>query len=195
MSIILASASPRRLEILKNHGIEPVVMPTGADETLTGSYSMTEAAEEISKRKARACYDYISSSDEMPGQYRNSIIVAADTIVYKDGIYGKPADKADAKRMLLSYRKTFHYVVTGITLIDMNSGDTNVMSDVTKVWCGDYGEKEIEDYISLEQPYDKAGSYAIQGYFGRYIEKLEGDRENVIGLPYYRIKNILKKYL
>ena len=173
---------------MNKHGIEPVVMPTDADETITGDPGMKEVVEDLSRRKALACYDKVREDQE----YAGYVIVAADTIVYKDEIMGKPADAEDARRMLESYRGTYHYVVTGITLIDVDSGHEVVLSDVTKVWCRDYSDEDIEDYISREEPYDKAGSYAIQGYFGRYIDHIDGDYENVVGLPFYRIKKLLE---
>ena len=186
--VILASASPRRLEIMNKHGIYPVVMPTDADETITGDPSMTEVVEDLSHRKALACYEAVKGDPE----YSGYVIVAADTIVYKDEIMGKPEDEEDARRMLESYRGTYHYVVTGITLIDADSGHEEVLSDVTKVWCTAYSDEDIEDYISRDEPYDKAGAYAIQGYFGRYIDHIEGDYENVVGLPFYRIEKMLE---
>ncbi|MBQ6623459.1 MAG: septum formation protein Maf [Mogibacterium sp.] len=194
MKIILASASPRRLEIMNKHGIDPIVIPTDTDETLSGNPSMTEAVEDLSHRKALACYEIIKSDRELSKQYAGHIIIGADTIVYTDRILGKPEDADDARHMLESYRGTFHYVLTGISLIDSDSGKSEVMSDVTKVWCINYSDEDIEDYINREEPYDKAGAYAIQGYFGRYIDHIEGDYENVMGLPFYRIEDILKSY-
>lgn len=190
MKIILASGSPRRLEIMNKHGIEPVVLPTSADETLNGSFEMNEIVETLSERKAEACYESLKGDD----RYEGFIIVGADTIVWKDGMMGKPVSREDAFRMLSSIRGTCHHVVTGVTLIDVNSGRREVLSDVTKVWCTDYSDEDINDYLSREEPYDKAGSYAIQGYFGRYIDHIEGDYENVVGLPFYRIEQKLSEY-
>jgi septum formation protein len=85
-------------------------------------------------------------------------------------------------------------VVTGVCLIDVNTGRETVLSDITDVWCKDYTDEDIEDYISRVEPYDKAGSYAIQGYFGRYIDHIDGDYENVVGLPYHRIAAQLESY-
>ena len=186
--VILASASPRRLEIMNKHGVEPVVMPTDADETISGHPSMTEVVEDLSRRKALACYEKVKDDPA----YDGFVIVAADTIVYKDEIMGKPVDAEDARRMLDSYRGTYHYVVTGVTLIDTERGREETLSDVTKVWCKDYSDREIDGYLAMEEPYDKAGAYAIQGYFGRYIDHIEGDYENVVGLPFYRIEKILE---
>jgi septum formation protein len=190
MSIILASGSPRRLEILNKHGIEPLVMPTRADESLPVGIGMTEAVEMLARRKAEECYKDIRDDGSLTG----SLIVAADTIVWKDEILGKPESKEDAFRMLDMIRGTSHYVVTGVCLIDTESGETKVLSDVTEVFCKDYSDEDIYDYISREEPYDKAGSYAIQGYFGRYIDHIDGDYENVVGLPYHRIAAGLESY-
>lgn len=188
MRVILASGSPRRLEILNKHGIEPVVLPQDTDESLPDGTGMTEAVEMLASRKARACFDSIKDDPS----YDDSMIIGADTIVWKDEIMGKPEDRADAWRMLNSIRGTHHYVVTGICLIDKNSGREAVMSDVTTVYCTDYSDEDIENYLSLEEPYDKAGSYAIQGYFGRYIDHIDGDYENVVGLPFHIIEDALK---
>lgn len=191
MRIILASSSPRRLEILEKHGIEPVVLPQDTDEHLTDGIGMTEAVEELASRKARACYNAVKDDP----QYDGHIIIGADTIVWKDEIMGKPVDADDAFHMLDRIRGTFHYVVTGICLIDKSSGSETVLSDVTTVHCVNYSDEDIRNYISQTEPYDKAGSYAIQGYFGRYIDHIDGDYENVVGLPYYRIESALKPYI
>lgn len=189
MDIILASGSPRRLEILNKHGIQPVVLPQDTDEALPEGIGMTDAVEMLASRKAHACYDSVKADPS----YDGFVILGADTIVWKDEIMGKPVDRDDAWRMLDKIRGTHHYVVTGVCLIDINSGRETVLSDVTTVHCVDYSDDDIEDYISCEEPYDKAGSYAIQGRFGRYIDHIEGDYENVVGLPFYRIEKALKE--
>lgn len=191
MKIILASASPRRLEILNKHGIEPVILPQDTDESLPEGIGMTEAVEKLSSDKAHACYDAVKNDPA----YEGFVILGADTIVWKDEIMGKPADRADAFRMLDKIRGTYHYVVTGVCLIDVSSGSETVMNDVTAVHCVNYTDDDINDYISLGEPYDKAGSYAIQGYFGRYIDHIDGDYENVVGLPFHIIEDALKKYM
>ncbi len=187
--IILASASPRRAEIMHAHGIFPVIMPTSADETLPADIGMTDAVEMLASRKALACYKSIQGIPEFAGH----IIVGADTIVWKDEIMGKPVDHDDAFRMLDKIRGTVHYVVTGVALVEVDTGSLQVLSDVTEVHCTDYSDEDIEEYLSMQEPYDKAGSYAIQGYFGRYIDHIEGDYENVVGLPFYRIAPLISK--
>lgn len=190
MKVILASASPRRLEILQKHGIDPILMPQDTDEHLPDGIDMHRAVETLAAQKARACYNAVKDNDE----YAGHVIIGSDTIVWKDEIMGKPADHDDAFRMLDKIRGTVHYVVTGVCLIDVSSGKETLLNDVTEVHCVDYSDEDIEDYISRAEPYDKAGSYAIQGYFGRYIDHISGDYENVVGLPYYRIEEALKPY-
>ncbi len=191
MKVILASKSPRRIEILRSHGVDAVIKPTDTDETLPEGIGMTDAVEMLARRKAEACYESVKGDPE----YAGHIIIGADTIVWKDELMGKPVDAEDAYRMLDSIRGTFHYVVTGVALIDTDTGSCNVLSDITEVHCVNYTDEDILDYISREEPYDKAGSYAIQGYFGRYIDHFEGDYENVVGLPYYRIEPLIRDYM
>ena len=107
---------------------------------------------------------------------------------------GKPIDHDDAWRMLDKIRGTVHYVVTGVAITDVDTGDVRVLSDITKVHCKNYSDEDIEEYLSMEEPYDKAGSYAIQGYFGKHIDHIDGDYENVVGLPFHIIEDALKKY-
>lgn len=191
MKVILASKSPRRIEILHKHGIDAAIMPTDTDETLPEGIGMNDAVEMLAKRKAEACYEAVKDDPKWAGH----IIIGADTIVWKNELMGKPAHHDDAFRMLDSIRGTFHYVVTGVALIDTDTGTCKVLSDTTKVWCKNYSDADILDYISREEPYDKAGSYAIQGYFGRYIDHIDGDYENVVGLPYYRIEPLIREYI
>lgn len=191
MKIILASKSPRRIEILHKHGIDAVIMPTDTDESLPEGIGMTDAVELLAREKAEACYE--SVKDDL--KWADHIIIGADTIVWKNEIMGKPVDADDAYRMLDAIRGTVHYVVTGVALIEVNTGTCTVLSDITEVHCKNYTDADINEYISREEPYDKAGSYAIQGYFGRYIDHIEGDYENVVGLPYYRIEPLIQNYL
>lgn len=189
MKIILASKSPRRIEILHRHGIDAIVIPADTDETLPEGIGMTDAVEMLAKRKAMACFDAVHE------KYPGHVIIGADTIVWKDEIMGKPEDAEDAFRMLDKIRGTVHYVVTGVAAVDTDTGSCSVLSDVTEVHCRNYSDADILDYISREEPYDKAGSYAIQGYFGRYIDHIEGDYENVVGLPYHIVEPLIRDYI
>lgn len=207
--IILASGSPRRIEMMKEHGFEPIVMPSKADESLPLHRGMTETAMFLALKKAREveqrwlvsqAADEQSSSEENfrtaeDESFRPPIIVAADTIVYYDGeIMGKPSDKEDAFRMLTALRKECHYVVTGVALVEAGAQNTRVFSDVTKVYFTDYTDKELLEYLDTEEAYDKAGAYAIQGYFSRYVDRIEGDYDNVVGFPWYRFEKELDRF-
>jgi len=189
--IILASKSPRRLEILNSHGIDPIVIPTDTDESLPDGISYSDAVKMLSLEKATACYEKIKNDEE----YRDSLIIAADTVVYTDklGIMGKPADRDEAYLMLKTIRNTSHFVATGVSLLETDSGDAKTFCDITEVWCKNYSDEDIYEYIDTDEPYDKAGSYAIQSAFGKHIDHIVGEYENVVGLPFNRIIKKLNK--
>lgn len=180
--VILASKSPRRQDILKEHGISFILRPTDTDETLPDNISPEEAVKLLSREKAAACLQSLSS-EEFP----SGLIIAADTIVYKDEILGKPVDEADAFRMLASYRGTAHQVLTGVTLVDIAKKEFHSFFEITHIHCKDYTDEDIYRYIRSARPYDKAGAYGIQEEFSEYIEGYEGDYENVVGLPFQRL--------
>ena len=192
--VILASKSPRRLDILRDHGIEPIIMPGNTDESLPDGISFTDAVTMLSERKAMAAL-------ELPailGFEGKSLLIASDTIVYKDIIMGKPIDNEDSFNMLASLRNDTHYVASGVTLIDIIDGvpqidDICSFAEVTEIICDDYTDEDIWSYIKTGEPADKAGSYAIQGGFKKYIREFRGDYENVVGLPYNRIISELNK--
>ena len=192
MNIVLASGSPRRMEIMRAHGIEPLVMPADIEENIPKVHGMCETVMFLALKKAQDVAGRLSSLADCTEE--GSIIVAADTIVYKDGeIMGKPADRADAFRMLDKLRNDFHYVVTGVALLSYGRQLTRVFAEVTKVYFEDYQDSELEAYLDTDEAYDKAGAYAIQGYFAKHIDHIEGSYDNVIGFPWDRIeKEILK---
>ena len=190
--IVLASGSPRRIEMMRMHGIEPLVMPADIEENLPKVHGMCETVMFLALKKAQDVAGRLSSLADCTEE--GSIIVAADTIVYKDGeIMGKPADRDDAYRMLDKLRNDFHYVVTGVALLSYGRQLTRVFAEVTKVYFEDYQDSELEAYLDTDEAYDKAGAYAIQGYFAKHIDHIEGSYDNVIGFPWDRIeKEILK---
>ena len=192
MNIVLASGSPRRIEIMRAHGIEPLVMPADIEENIPKVHGMCETVMFLALKKAQDVAGSLSSFADCTEE--GSIIVAADTIVYKDGeIMGKPADRADAFRMLDKLRNDFHYVVTGVALLSYGRQLTRVFAEITKVYFEDYQDSELEAYLDTDEAYDKAGAYAIQGYFAKHIDHIEGSYDNVIGFPWDRIeKEILK---
>lgn len=197
-NIILASGSPRRLEIMRAHGVEPLVKPADCDEIVPPYTDVRDVPCEIAVRKARATLGMLSR-DPSFAMTPNSVIVAADTIVYQGDIpghgviMGKPRDYEDGWRMLTALRGTHHAVITGVCMIFMDTGEERVFSDLTKVWFKDYTDDELNRYLLTDEAYDKAGGYAVQGTFGDYTLRLEGDYENVMGLPWYRIEEELSK--
>jgi septum formation protein len=188
--VILASVSPRRYEILKKHGIEPTVLPSDADEMLPPCMEDCGVAEIVSYLahvKASAVYDSIQASN-----CDDTVILGADTVVYKDGVIGKPVDEADAFRILSLLRASSHSVFTGVSLIDLATGTETRFVDETKVHFKNYPDSEIYRFIREEPPYDKSGSYAIQSSWTKNVDRIEGDLENVIGLPWYRLEPLLR---
>ncbi|MBQ4276085.1 MAG: septum formation protein Maf [Lachnospiraceae bacterium] len=187
--IILASKSPRRKELLENIGIKPLIIVSDADENIDES-NPEELVKKLSHIKAQAVYDKIKA-DKTIGLHEDDYIIGADTIVYANGnVLGKPKDKDDARAMIKTLSGSVHSVYTGFTLID-SEGNTVSKAVETKVYVYEMSDSEIEDYISTDEPYDKAGAYGIQGLFGKYVEKIEGDYNNVVGLPVSAIYNTL----
>lgn len=187
--IILASSSPRRMEMIHNFCEEPVIIPSNIDETLPSDITKERAVMLLSLKKALASRDLAKAASE---EYKDYYLIAADTIVYKDGLLGKPSSRADAKRMLQKISGTYHYVLTGVTVIDMNSPRIVTFYDSTKVHCMDLTNSDLEEYLDTDEPYDKAGAYAIQGEFGEFIKKIEGSYNNVVGLPTEKLEEVLK---
>lgn len=185
--IILASASPRRIEIMKQHGINPDIMPADVDEALPHDISMEEAVMYLALKKAL----YVENRVLEDG-YESPYILAADTVVYKDRIIGKPSDRQHAFDILDSLRGREHFVATGVCILQAGMPVRHCFCEVTKVFFKNYTDNEINEYLDTDEPYDKAGAYAIQGTFGKYIDHIEGDLENVIGFPWNRIEKELE---
>ena len=188
MKIILASKSPRRREILENLGFEFEVMTCETDESSDISNG-ARLAVELSARKAKAVAEMLFKDGKADGQ---TIVVGCDTVVIcGDEILGKPRDRADAERMMRMLSGRGHSVVSGLTLI---CGD-QIISDhaETKVFFDKLTDEDIEDYISSDEPYDKAGGYGIQGKAGLFINRIEGCYYNVVGLPVNLLNHCLKK--
>jgi septum formation protein len=182
--VVLASQSPRRQEILRNHGIDPCILPADITETIPTDMIPSEVPMFLALKKA------LSVETEHP-ELEGSLIIASDTIVLKDRILGKPENQSDAYAMIDAIRGTTHQVVTGVALVEAGMQNKRVFCDITTVYCNDLSHDEILTYINTDEPYDKAGGYAIQGTFGKYIDHIDGDYENVVGLPYeHMIKEI-----
>jgi septum formation protein len=179
--IILASASPRRQELLKNAGIAFEAWPANIPEVPRAGEAPVTFAERMAREKARA----VSAS--LPDR----ILLAADTVVtVGNEILGKPENDEDAARMLRLLSGRTHAVITGICLI--GEGFEDVRSETTAVDFSRITEAEIRDYISTGEPMDKAGAYAIQGGASRWITNVKGDYNNVVGLPVELVLRMLK---
>ena len=188
--IILASQSPRRKELLAREKIAFSVHVTDADETVREKMSPRDLVEELSHRKAKSAAADFSRE--------KVLIIAADTVVaLGDEIFGKPEDEEDARRMLCSLSGKAHSVFTGVTLAYVEDGEVSYRKTVceTKVYFRSISEDEITDYINTREPFDKAGSYAIQGIASKFVEKIDGDFDNVVGLPVSAILQDVNAYL
>lgn len=180
---ILASASPRRSELLSQVGMKFEVIKSDMEEIIT-STEPEKVVTELSGQKAQDVYSGLSDND-------NTIVIGADTIVYNEGrILGKPKDEKAAFEMLKELSGKSHYVYTGVTLII--NGEKVSFSEKTRVDVYPMSDDEILDYIQSGEPMDKAGAYGIQGLFAAYIKGIEGDYNNVVGLPVGRICQELK---
>ena len=192
--IILASASPRRKELLCQMGLKFEVMPSHCEEVITRKIPW-EIVMELSSQKARelvykAAMDSIAGEKSGDGEGQDILVIGADTIVaYKNEILGKPKDKADAVRMLKLLEGKQHSVYTGVSMVYLKEGiaQTRTFVEETKVYVAPMTDEQIESYVATGEPMDKAGAYAIQGLFAEYIVKIEGDYNNVVGLPIGRI--------
>lgn len=173
--LILASASPRRAEILRTVGWPFEILAVDVDETRREDEEPAIYVERLAKEKAR-----VAAGVRVAG----ATIVAADTVVVIDEeILGKPRDEDDARRMLRQLSGRWHQVLTGIALIDDTSSEFRVAHETTDVKFAPMSEIEIDWYVSSGEPLDKAGAYAIQGLGSRFIEGIKGDYFNVVGLP------------
>ncbi|MDA8083954.1 MAG: Maf family protein [Nitrospiraceae bacterium] len=183
--IILASASPRRKELLALTGLQFRVVPSRYEEDMSLRLSPHRLARFLSLEKAR----------EVGSRHGDALVIAADTFICRNGrLMGKPATLSEAKEMLLSLRGRAHLVVTGFTIIDAASGRTSSKSVGTRVFFRKVAEREIDEYVASGEPMDKAGAYAIQGLGSVLIRKIEGDYFNVIGLPLCALVTELKRF-
>ncbi len=183
-NIILASSSPRRIEMMEAHGIKPVIIKPTCNENLPSGIGMKDAVMFLSLKKALSVEETVTEKNAL---CKNQYIIAADTIVYKDGIIGKPQNEADAFRILKKLRNSSHFVATGVTMLQEDSPRRRTFCEVTEVFFKNYSDEELTAYVKTDEPYDKAGGYAIQGTFAKYIEHIDGDLNNVIGFPWNRI--------
>ncbi len=185
MKLILASASPRRAQILRDAGISFSVLSSAVDETPYANETPVQMVQRLAEAKA----DLVSARAVGP-----AILVAADTVVVLDGqTLGKPRSTDDARRMLELFSGRTHSVVTGVTLIRLPEMERRQFVETTLVTFAPLSRDEISRYLATDEPYDKAGAYAIQGHAGRYISRIEGCYFNVVGLPLARLVSALQE--
>jgi septum formation protein len=183
--LILASASPRRAEILRDAGFPFTVMSSAVDETPIPG----ESAQELVQRLADAKAELVAARAVGP-----AIVIAADTAVLIDGeILGKPRTTDDASHMLTRLGGRVHSVLTGVTLIRLPDAERRSFVETTLVHFAPLSPEDLAHYLATEEPFDKAGAYAIQGRAGRYIPRIEGCYYNVVGLPLARVCHALSE--
>ncbi len=188
--IILASASPRRSELMKEAGFDFTVMVSGAEENITTFTDASDYAAKTSFIKGKAVLDKVLGSKE----YNNAVIVAADTVVcLENKILEKPNGKQGAFLMLKSLSGKTHYVTTGVSVFYINGGEYTVKTESAKTFVTfrPMTDREIEDYVNTGEPLGKSGSYAIQGGAKKFVEKIDGDITNVVGLPMELVKSMI----
>ena len=185
--VILASASPRRLDLLRQVGIEPEIEPSHVEEVITSTVP-DQVVMELSRQKAEDIAALHAGED--------ASVIGADTVVAYDGkILGKPKDEADAVRMIRSFQGKVHQVYTGVTLVFCGKAAENAaeqwktitFAEKTEVFVCSMTEQQIEDYVKTGEPMDKAGAYGIQGRFAVWVKGISGDYNNVVGLPLGRV--------
>ena len=180
--LVLASASPRRQELLRNAGIAFEVQPAHIPEDALPGESAKDCAERLAREKALA----------IAQKWPKAVVLGADTVVVIDGkLLGKPTDATDAVRMLRLLSGREHHVITGVCLA-MNDAQW-VSSATTLVTMSEITDKEIADYVATGEPLDKAGAYAIQGIASRWIPRIDGDYSNVVGLPVALVYRMLRQ--
>ena len=181
MSLVLASASPRRAELLRNVAIPFTVVPAHVAEQPAAHEEPADYAQRLARDKARAVF----------ARHPRSAVLGADTVVVIDQhLLEKPTDKADAARMLRLLSGRTHQVITGVCLVAPDFEQTE--AEITQVVFSRLSEREIAAYVASGEPMDKAGAYAIQGMASRWVERIEGCYFNVVGLPVARVYRMLR---
>ncbi|MCX7711356.1 MAG: Maf family protein [Clostridia bacterium] len=183
--IVLASASPRRLELLKQIGITFRVIPSDIEEKVDDCLPAGIVAENLAFEKAVSVAKQIKS---------DTLVIGADTIVVKDRILGKPQSEENAFEMLKSLSGSWHEVITGVTVVDCLTMEYRRQHEITRVKMRELSESTINAYVGTGEPVDKAGAYGIQGIGAVLVERIEGCYFNVVGLPLTRLVGMLEDY-
>ena len=193
--VILASKSTRRRDLLKVIVPEFEHIVSNADETLPEGISPGEAVARLSAIKAESVAGGVPAVESKSG---GVIVIGADTVVFAESrILGKPADKYEARDMLITLSNSIHWVYTGVTVIVRTAAGEfkKTFTDCTEVHVALLSEEEIEEYIQSGEPMDKAGAYAIQGHFSKFVKEIHGDYTTVVGLPVSRLYEEMKLLL
>jgi septum formation protein len=183
LPLVLASASPRRAELLRLAGYRFTVSHADLDETPHPGEAPAAYVQRLAEAKAAA----------VAGRHPDALVLGADTTVVVDGdILGKPVDAADAAAMLTRLQGRVHEVLTGVAVAGPGGRASAVAA--TRVWFAPMSAGEIADYVASGEPMDKAGAYAIQGLASRYVERIEGSHPNVVGLPVAVVHALLRRF-
>lgn len=185
MRIILASASPRRKQLLEQMGLKFDIITSNKEEKIPRGLEIEKIPEELAYNKAVD----VASQIHQP-----TIIIGADTVVVKDGILGKPKDREEARQMLYKLQGQTHQVITGLALVNPWTEEVQKSYEKTLVEMAPLTLQEIEYYVKTGEPMDKAGGYGIQGLAGIFISRIEGCYFNVMGLPIHRLWDMLKRF-
>jgi len=186
MKIILASKSPRRKELLDLIHVNYEIMVSEVEEKLEPNLTIEEQAQKLSYQKAKAVFDKTTG---------DRVIIVSDTMVIKNNKpYGKPKNEEEAMAMLKELQNGKHQVITGLAILMQNNGEykEEITYDITEVSIKEIDEQERIDWVKSGNALDKAGAYAIQGEFAKYIEKINGNYTTVVGLPVHKVYEILK---
>lgn len=188
--LILASESPRRRELLKKAGYNFDVVPSKVSEIPDKNLNVHDQILDISRRKARASFDQVKALKDEP-----FIVLAADTeVIFENSPLGKPQSPEDAHRILRLLSGISHQVITGVCLIDSQSGKEVSQTETTTVYFRSLSDEDIWNYIRTGEPMDKAGAYGIQGLGGAFVLRYEGAFDNIVGLPMDLVGKMLEPY-
>lgn len=188
-TIVMASSSPRRQELVRSLGLPYVVHPSDADETVDPNLDPECIVETLALRKAQAVADVRKAAGE------HGIVIGSDTIVVLDGeVLGKPMNEEDAVHMLTRLQGRSHKVYTGVAMIDAADEHTEVAHGVTTVHMKPWTDEQIHRYVATGEPMDKAGAYGIQGIGSTLVTQIEGCYFNVVGLPLSLVSDMLASY-
>lgn len=184
-NLILASGSPRRKELLAEIVKEFAVIPSSYDEDMTLEKTPEELALHLSEGKAQ----------DVALKYQDAIILSADTFVVVEGeVLGKPMDREDAKKMLRKESGKKQQVISGVTVLESNTGKKLERLVVSYVYMRELSDEEIAEYVTTHEVLDKSGSYAIQEIGDKFVEKIEGSKTNIMGLPVEEVKEMLQEF-